>query len=190
LGSPGEANGPQCDFIESYYQDEASVNQLISMFFRTDPSPHDSVRTRILSMSWEKRVEVMKLIANMFPYDGDLAGSGAAQDPLFWVAHGSVERLFQRAALENMFSDMLYTDTETGYCSGHAADATKSWLKGFYFVDESIQAETLTNAQLTAYLVPDSAEYRDLINFVYDSGDFSFCDGSDSWFEQTPVISL
>jgi len=89
-----------------------------------------------------------------------------------------------------MFSDMLYTDTETGYCSGHAADATKSWLKGFYFVDESIQAETLTNAQLTAYLVPDSAEYRDLINFVYDSGDFSFCDGSDNWFEQTPVISL
>lgn len=181
-GLPGEEGGPQCDFIESYYESEESVNQLVSMFFRTDPSPHDSIRQRVLAMTFEQRVEVMKLIANMFPFDGDLAGSAAAQDPLFWVAHGSVERLFQRAVFENMFSDMVYTDSETGYCSGHAADGTHAWLKGFYFVDETIKAEEVTNAQLTAYLVPDSNEYRDLVNFVYDSGDFSFCADADSWF--------
>ena len=185
MGLPGELGGPQCDFIDSYYTSEAKVNELIQMFFRTDPSPHDSIRTRVLSLSVEKRIEVMKIIANMFPFDGDLAGSAAAQDPLFWVAHGSVERLFQRAVFENMFTDMIYNDGYVfpSYCSGHAGDATKSWLKGFYFVDESIAAETLTNAQLTAYLVPDSDEYRDLINFVYDSGDFSsFCADSNSWF--------
>ena len=182
MGQPGEPGGPQCDFISSYYESEAKVNELIGMFFRTDPSPHDSIRQRVLAMPFEQRVEVMKVIANMFPFDGDLAGSGAAQDPLFWVAHGSVERLFQRAVFENMFSDMIYTDGEVGYCSGHAADATKSWLKGFYFVDETIQVDTLTNAQLTAYLVPNSDEYRDLVNFVYDSGDFAFCSGSEEWF--------
>ena len=27
---------------------------------------------------------------------GDMGGSGAAMDPLFWVAHGAVDRLFQK----------------------------------------------------------------------------------------------
>ena len=34
---------------------------------------------------------------------GDMGGSGAAMDPLFWVAHGAVDRLFQKV-LPTFFS--------------------------------------------------------------------------------------
>jgi hypothetical protein len=103
-------------------------------------------------------------------------------DPLFWVAHGAVERLFQKSVFSGIMSNMEYTDDDTFYCSGHGAESPKSWLEGFYFIDESIKTEELTNTELTAILVPTSDEYRDLVNFVYDTQSYSFCDDSDAWF--------
>ena len=47
-----------------------------------------------------------------------MAGSGAATDPLFWVAHGAVERLFQRTVFEGVMTDMSYTSSSP--CSGHS----------------------------------------------------------------------
>ena len=183
IGLPGEENGPTCSFVDYYYESEENINELIELFFRTDPSPHDPVKTRMYGLTFTQRVEVMKLIANMFPYDGDLAGSGAALDPIFWVAHGAVERLFQKSVFANIFSDYEYTRVNDFPCSGHEADANKSWLQGYFFVDETIPVETLTNAELTAILNPTTNEYRDLINFVYDTGSMSWCEGSDAWFQ-------
>ena len=71
---------------------------------------------------------------------------------------------------------------KAGHCSGHSATATKFWLTGFYFNDETVKAEELTNAELTVVLDPTSTEYRDLVNFVYDTGSYSWCANSDSWF--------
>jgi hypothetical protein len=51
----------------------------------------------------------MKLICGRYQYDGDMAGSGAAIDPLFWVAHGAVERLFQRIIFEDVLVDKVGT---------------------------------------------------------------------------------
>ena len=102
-------------------------------------------------------------------------------DPLFWVAHGAMERTFQKSVYEGIFSDMDFT--KISHCSGHNFDSTKDWLNGFYFSDENIIASELTNAQLTAALSPTSDEYRDLINFIYDIGDYSWCTDSDTWFE-------
>ena len=101
-------------------------------------------------------------------------------DPLFWVAHGAMERSFQRLVFSNMFTDMKYT-TE-GHCSGHSAVATKAWLEGLYFVDETVDITLYTNEQLTAALDPSSIQYRDLINFVYDTGTYAYCENSESWF--------
>jgi hypothetical protein len=101
-------------------------------------------------------------------------------DPLFWVAHGAVERTFQKAVFADIFSDMIYSNA--GHCSGHTSDSTKAWLKGYYFHDENVLAELLTNAQLTAILVPTSDQYRELVNFVYDTGTYEWCDESGSWF--------
>mmetsp|Transcript_18288 Transcript_18288/g.30723 ORF Transcript_18288/g.30723 Transcript_18288/m.30723 type:complete len:125 (-) Transcript_18288:1453-1827(-) len=110
----------------------------------------------------------------MLGHPGDMATSSAAIDPLFWVQHGAVERLFQRIIMENVLSDKVYTSSDT--CSGHDANSPKAWLAGYYFEDKDIQPETLTNAQLIQYLDPTSDLYRDNINFVYDTARFDFCE--------------
>lgn len=101
-------------------------------------------------------------------YDGEMAGSGAAMDPLFWVAHGAVERLMQKVIFSGLASDTTYDVTGTT-CSGHSNDGTKYWLKGFHFADVSVVAEEVTNEQLNTFLNPTTTEYRDYFDFVYDS---------------------
>jgi hypothetical protein len=103
----------------------------------------------------------------------------AALDPLFWVAHGAVER-FQKAMLSGVTSGSDYT--QIAFCSGHGVYSTKPWLNGFYLINETINTATLTNSQLTNILDPNSDEYRDLINFVYDTGSFDYCADSVEWF--------
>lgn len=75
---------------------------------------------------------------------------------------------------------MEYTTVDR--CSGHDYDATKSWLEGYYFTDESVLTQTLTNQELTQVLDPSSEQYKNYINFVYDSSTYEWCAGSASWF--------
>ena len=103
-----------------------------------------------------------------------------ALDPLFWVAHGSMERVFQKLIFTGEFSDMEYS--ATSHCSGHDSGSSKSWLEGFYFLDETVVAENVGNGNLTAILDPRSDLYRDLVSFVYDMESFSWCENSASWF--------
>ena len=92
-----------------------------------------------------------------------------------------MERIFQKAIFSGMFSDTEYTTA--GHCSGHNANKAKSWLEGFYFSDETVEAEKLTNAELTRILNPTTNEYRDMINFVYDTASFDWCVDAGTWFE-------
>ena len=103
-----------------------------------------------------------------------------ALDPLFWVAHGALERTFQRGVFSGTFGDLEYY--RVGHCSGHDSSSSKFWLQGFYFTDETVLVENISNANLTAILNPLSDEYRDYINFIYDTGTFDWCTDSDSWF--------
>jgi hypothetical protein len=96
------------------------------------------------------------------------------------VAHGAVERIFQKAMISGVSSDSDYSFV--GSCSGHGANSPKAWLKGFYLVNETVNTAELTNSQLTNILDPNSDEYRDLINFVYDTGSFDYCADSAEWF--------
>jgi hypothetical protein len=101
-------------------------------------------------------------------------------DPLFWVAHGAMERIFQKSVFSGIFSDMTYSTVD--HCEGHSAESVKSWLKGYYLEDESVDTSTLTNAELIGILDPNSDKYRDYLNFVYDTFSFDWCSSSDSWF--------
>lgn len=104
----------------------------------------------------------------------------AALDPLFWVAHGAVERIFQKSLLSGVTSDRKFESNNS--CSGHRSTGTKDWLRGFFFVNETVDAASLTNTELTNILDPDSDEYRDLVNFVYDTASFDWCSQSVEWF--------
>ena len=44
-------------------------------------------------------------------------------------------------------------------------------------------ASQYTNVELTEILDPTTEKYRDYINYVYDDSQWSFCDGSESWFD-------
>jgi hypothetical protein len=90
-----------------------------------------------------------------------------------------MERLFQRSVFGNKLRDMSYTSTSA--CSGHDSSAPKTWLDGF-FSDESVNAQKVSNAELTAILEPRSDKYRDYINFVYDTESYAYCNNSASWF--------
>ena len=91
-----------------------------------------------------------------------------------------MERTFQKSVFAGLFSDMTYDAYDK--CSGHDYSTAKSWLDGYYFIDETIKPQTLSNELLTAVLNPTSDEYRNYVNFVYDTASFDWCDGSDAWF--------
>jgi hypothetical protein len=99
------------------------------------------------------------------------------------VAHGAVERLLQKVVFTNLLNDTTYATKENEACSGHMADYSKTWLEGFYFQDESVVAQNMTNTQLMEILNPSNDYYGELVNYVYSDSGFSWCDGLDSWFE-------
>ena len=74
---PGAVGGPLCDFSDRFYESEYTVSGLVTYFFNYDPDEADSVVSRITSFGIEDQQIIMRAIANMFPVDGDLAGSGA-----------------------------------------------------------------------------------------------------------------
>ena len=96
------------------------------------------------------------------------------------MAHGAMERTFQKSVLAGIFSDMEFNTVDK--CGGHDYATAKNWLSGFHFPDDTIQAQKLSNQALTAILDPSSDSYRDLINFVYDTSAIEECDGSEDWF--------
>jgi hypothetical protein len=180
-----DADAPQCAFPDASFQDEAGLDTLVRAFFLADPGA-DAARDRVLALPFPQRADAMKLVATMAPYDGDVAGASAAMDPLLWLSLGAVERLYQTAAFAGTFSDMAYASKADVPCPGHAPDTLKPWLEGLGFAEPSVQAETLTTAELTYILDPQSDEYRDLIKYVYDGGNgLAGCpDAVDTWFVQ------
>jgi hypothetical protein len=125
------------------------------------------LESHLLSLSLEDQCSVAGYLIGRAGYDGEMAGSGAAMDPLFWVAHGAVERLMQKVIFAGITTDTDYDVTDAN-CSGHMNKGTKAWLKGFYFSNKTVTAQSLTNVELNEFLNPTTDEYRDNFNFVYD----------------------
>ena len=51
-------------------------------------------------------------------------------DPLFWVAHGAIERLYQRVVFEGTLSDNVYaTPMRNAGCSGHTTDGMRTYSR-------------------------------------------------------------
>eukprot|EP01035_Chromulina_nebulosa_P019380 gene19380-25248_t len=178
---PGEEGGPSCTCNSYYFEDPDKLLQLINTYF-SDWVGSDSVQSETLELiyglSFEQQVDVMTQLCGRFQLEGDLTGSGAATDPIFWVVHGGVERLMQKIYFDGILTDYDYFEGNNNMCSGHLQFGMKDWLEGYKFQDTSIEAQFVTNDQLAAYLNPLSDLYRDQIDFVYDHNDWdTICSG-------------
>lgn len=76
---PGEVDGPKCDFADAYYESSSNLDELIVSFLNFDPANSDTISKRISEFDFSEKKAIMKVIANMFPFDGDLASSGAGK---------------------------------------------------------------------------------------------------------------
>ena len=76
---PGAEGGPLCDFSDRFYETSNTLSGLVTYFFNYDPDADDSLVSRITSYNEDDQRIIMQAIANMFPIDGDLAGSGAGE---------------------------------------------------------------------------------------------------------------
>lgn len=183
--APGEEGGPMCTCDSSFFEDEDSLATLIDFYFiqyLDSSTPQNRLVRHINAMTFENRTAVMQIICGRMQFDGDMAGSGAATDPLFWVVHGAVEKLMQRVTFEGVLTDTAYAQ-EDQICSGHYIYSTKAWLDGFSFVDPTVVATNLTNGDLSDILIPTNDLYAELVSFVYDDLTYPWCDDEDTWFE-------
>ena len=81
---PGDVGGPQCNCNSYYYTSESTIDELINLYFIefkfVTPLPYLS----LLDKDFETKKSMMSLICSRLSFDGDMVGSGAAMDPLFW----------------------------------------------------------------------------------------------------------
>ena len=74
-------------------------------YIRTDSAQYVTP-AKILEMSFSDRQAVMQALCSRLSYDGDMVGSASPIDPIFWVSHGAVEKLFQRIVMAGMLTGM------------------------------------------------------------------------------------
>lgn len=168
--TPGEPEA-LCTIDPYYCESQDTMNEFYFKFlaaYQNENMPQYAFQARLMELDLDTQCSIAGLLVSRANFDGEMGGSGAAMDPLFWVAHGAVERLMQKVIFSGITTDTAY-DASTAHCSGHENMGTKAWLKGYYFVDKSIAAEEVTNVDLNTYLNPTTDEYRDNFNFVYDS---------------------
>jgi hypothetical protein len=171
---PGDANGPACFLNPAISQDEDAVNGVIETLFSDwgNTNPEILTKQRFLDLEFPDRVDALSKYLGRFQYEGDMASSAAAIDPVFWVAHGAIERLYQKLIFEDYLVDANYVSIGPDDCSGHAANGKKAWLQGFAFNDAKIDPTAVTNKDFISYLNPQSDFYRDNFNSVYDHSDW------------------
>ena len=178
---PRETGGPSCECNPLYLESEDKVDQLIDMYFGTTMPEEDSIKSK----DFDTKKEIMRLACERMSYEGDLSGSGAALDPVFWVINGAVDRLYQRVRFANVLSDTLYKTSKRNIgCSGHEATGSKKWLKGFMLEDKTIDTSQMNNQQLAEVLDPTTDMFRDLQNSLYDSADYPWCAGLSGWLNE------
>lgn len=167
---PGTDGGPSCACASSYFEDADSLSTLMSIYFDKYIRPSSAqyvTPARVMAMDFDDQVAVMKLLCSRLSYDGDMVGSASPIDPVFWVSHGAVEKLFQRIVLGGLLSNMDFAvDNE---CSGHAPWGTKAWLEGYSLMDASVAPTALTNSELIGIVDPSGEAYADLLPYVYDA---------------------
>lgn len=175
VAMPGETDGMRCELKEEVFNDEATLDKFIHDFISKTQKEVTDLDVRLKAVEpFKDKIELIKLIISRIQYSGELSTPSAPVDPLFWVIHGAFERLYQRIMIDDFLHDKKY-DSSSSTCEGHVPGGVKAWLEGFYFMDEHVAVSRTHNSALLPYLDPTSDEYRDNINYVYDTSEYNWC---------------
>ena len=172
----GEEGGPSCQLNPIKLSTDEEIDKFWvdskGHFFNREGRGRDY---KFENFTHEEKLGTIKLMGDRYQLDGDMTGASAPLDPLFWVQHGGVQRIWQRLLYEDIFSSYEFTVENT--CSGHSATGKFYWLKGYMFRDPTIASYELTNSQLMSILDPRSETYAELFNYVYEATDYDWCPG-------------
>jgi hypothetical protein len=169
--APGQEGGPSCAVADFYLSDASTLNDMLHIFF--DKFMHDDTTAqyptieKVLAFSLDQQKDFLNLVVNRMPYDGDLVGSASAIDPIFWVSHGAVEKMFQKIVIAELLTDLDYSTPSD--CSGHSPTGKKAWLEGYKLGNADFDPSELTNVELVDLLNPSSTRYANFVPYVYDS---------------------
>ena len=158
----------ECDAPQEFYKSEDKIDEWLN-------SAINSEKFGIDEFSIEDKKALMQTLANRHQFDGEMITSAAPLDPLFWVQHGSAERLWQRMEMNGIFSDAPF-DVVQG-CAGHSADGNLGWLKGYSVNNPTVVLSNLTVAELVGMLDPMEVAYVENFNFIYETTDYEWCPG-------------
>ena len=139
----------------------------------------DSTTPKILGFTDTQFKRMVELFGQRITIEGDLSTAGAAIDPVFWVLHGGVEKLYQRFIFEGLVGQENRFVNDIAGCPGHSASGKNPWMKGFHFSkwgdSSEIATEHLTNAELVSYLDPTREDFLDKFDFIYVDATYDWC---------------
>ena len=171
----GEDGGPSCELNPTVFSTDEEIDN-----FWIDSKGHffnregvDNRDYKFENLTSAEKLGTIDLMSQRYQLDGDMTGASAPLDPLFWIQHGGVQRIWQRLVYEDIFSNYEFTAENT--CSGHSATGKFFWLKGYVFRDPSVISYEQTNAQLMGILDPLSETYSNLFNYIYEATDYDWC---------------
>lgn len=152
------------EFNQSYQWQEYVRNQLGA----------DSL-SEVDGLELEDAKMVLQTICESTILNGDMLNSDAPFDPLFFLAHAAVERLYQRYALSGYLKDIDWTSDGWHQCWGHKPGYKMDW-HSYTFDDDSLEpAKNLTNLEVAQILNPASDAYASAVPYIYDNFNWSHC---------------
>lgn len=169
------SRSPTCYCNPWYMTSHDGMDEILDTIFGTGETALSNMKSQISSLDMASKAEALNKLCGSFVFTGDFYSKSSAPDPLFWVFHSQIERIFQKIIFDDRLIDFEYSSTST--VSGHSDEGTCAWLEGFKLVDKSLDIGLIPNAERFHYLVPFTDEYRDNMKYIYDHSDW------DSFFE-------
>jgi hypothetical protein len=170
-GVPGMEGGPSCTFTDTYMSTDDGLNSLIEAIF----GESSNMTAKLESLDFDKKQEMVGMLANYFPYTSDLIASSSPMDPMFWVMHQHIEVLMQYSDFKGWFDSYEVTRHTTGQCAGHEPTNTISWFLDYKFPNSSVNSAELPMMELIGASIPTGNKYETLMPYVYGTNTFSAC---------------
>lgn len=186
LMETSEEDGPRCYCNPIHTSTSiglASItHKIMGNIASSDDSPLSHLHGMIDSLDLPSQAHVLNKLCGSSVYVGDFYSKSSAPDPLFWVFHSNLDRLFQKIIFDDELTSYEYDTSST--ISGHSINGTAMWMEGYKVIDESLDLGQIANAERFKFLIPTFDEYRDNMKYIYDHSDW------EDFFQIEPAFTI